>query len=593
MSARPRARPTLLSAVTAIVPPRLTKKLDANPTAAATWTWTVRDAETTVVTDGGETVTLRHLPPAGPGAVVGALDDLRCTCLLSPRCFHLLAVVAALEPDESAPSPAAPVPPAADAPVPESAPAALSPSQIAAARLAWRTGSEVLLAGAMATGAALQADLLRAAHEARAEGLHRLASATFRVVRSVRALRAEAPEFTLGGYTGELRDLLETARALGGDGAAPREVHRFLGAARRAYTAAGDLRLVGLATEPVVAGTGYAGVVTYLADTKGRVWTVSDVLPASPDRARAAYDGGARIGDVSVSHRRLAREGLFVRGATGSEDGRLGAGSGVRAVRAGPSTWDDEAARGLWEAPLEAQLARAYRALSGEERSGAGTLLFAAGVVRGADGDALVLEAAQPRGTQPLRLVAPSDHAELGYRDNLRKLGRAPGLPLRVMGRLLPDRPHTMAALAAGPASAADDASPRLRLPAEWGDRVCLGLDKLQSAHLPGAASREAVVRLAEGPRVDPLIALQRRLQRMALAGARSIPPAAVPEVLREAASVERRLMPAGGALLRALAGAVESRADDRSAVLARAWLAATTYERAARRDLERAAWLA
>jgi hypothetical protein len=590
VSARPRARATLLSEVTAVMPPRLTKKLDANPAAAAAWTWTVGDTETTVVTDGGETVTLGHLAGA---RVVGALADLRCTCLLSPRCFHLLAVVAALEPEEAAPRDPAAAPSSAPA-----APADLAPSQVGAARLAWRTGSEVLAAGAMGTGAALQADLLRAAHEARAEGLHRLASAAFRVVRSVRNLRAEAPEFALGAFTGELRDLLETAHALGGDGGAPRELDRFVGTARREYTAAGDLRLVGLATEPVIAGNGYAGVVTYLADTRGRVWTVSDVLPAAPERARTAYDGGARIGEVSVSHRRLAREGLFVQGATGSADGRLGAGAGVRAVRSGPTTWDDEAVRALWAPSLDAQLVRAYRALSGEERTGAGTLLFVAGVVRGTEGHALVLEVTDPNRQHAdesaqglLRLIAPSDHADLAYRDNLRQLGRAPGLPLRAMGRLLPDRPRTLAAIAAGPGPAA--AAPALRLPPDWGGRVALGLDRLQAAHVTGAAPREAIAHLPEVESIDPLMPLQRRLQRMALGGARSLPTAAVPELLREANAVERRLMPAGAALFRAVAGAVESPGEGRAATLARAWLAAATYERAARRAIERAAWLA
>src|SRR6185437_7945307 len=117
---------------------------------------------------------------------------------------------------------------------------------------------------------------------------------------------------------------------------------------------------------------------TYVCDGQGRVWTISDVMPGDAARARAAYDAGVRMGDTSIAHRRLCREGLFVQGATGSRDMRLGAGASVKAVRSGQTAWSDGGPRALWEVPLEAQIERAYAALAlpGAARSAGAMLLF-------------------------------------------------------------------------------------------------------------------------------------------------------------------------------------------------------------------------
>jgi hypothetical protein len=70
-------------------PARLVKKLDAEPRVAETWTWAADGDRWTVTTDRGEVVTL-----TGPRLATPA--DLSCSCLLAPRCLHLLAVVAIL-----------------------------------------------------------------------------------------------------------------------------------------------------------------------------------------------------------------------------------------------------------------------------------------------------------------------------------------------------------------------------------------------------------------------------------------------------------------------------------------------------------------
>jgi hypothetical protein len=554
------------------------------------------------------------------------LEHARCSCLLSPRCFHLLAVVALLEPETAPEASGADLGPvggatataaavagaaaaagagavagagagaaAAVATVAEKAPPfQLSGSRIEAAQFAWRVGADLLSSGATSAGAVLQAELLRAAHEARGEGMYRLSAAALRAVRGVRALRSEAPEFDLGDYIDDLRELLATAHALGGyDGAPHGGAADFVGEARRAYLPAGDLRVIGLATEPVVAASGYAGVVTYLCDDRARVWTVSDVTPGDAARVRAAYDAPVRMGDTSVAHRKLAREGLFVQGATGSADMRLGAGSGVKAVRAGASSWTDRAARALWDEPLPRQLARAYGALSitASARPAGATLLFVRGRIAGADRDALLLDVGDEPGHGALiRVVAPSDHEELCYLENLRTLAREPGLVVLLVGRIVAEAPRTLAGLAVAPA--AEPGSPiTLRLPDEWGGRAMLGLDRLQGSHFSQTAPAVSVAEVSE-PGVDPLAVYRRRVQRLALGGARCLSPGALTEIATEAAVLEARLLPGAAGSLRSIAAA---RRKPKSGVdagaLAMAWLRAVTYEARARREVERAGW--
>lgn len=590
MTDRPRAHPTLLAAVAQAVPARIAKKLDGSPRAAEAWTWARADARWTVTTDGGETVTLH-------AEVVSEVGQLACSCLLSPRCFHVLAVAAALAVDAGE-APAAPEP-SAEPPAPPdevaAAPATFAPSeaQAAAGRAALAAADAVLAAGASGVGVVLLGELLRAGHAARVAGLPRLASAASRVAESARALREEKPEFTLGAFTAAIAELAEVAGAF----ARGRPSSAHVGVARREYEGVGNLRVVGLGCEPVIA-SGYAGVVSYVVDGAGRIWTLNEIVPAAdPGRALSAYGMSVRIGDTSVPHRALVREGLFVEGATGSRDLRLGAGNKPKAVRTGPTTPDDAALAALFAPPLEAQVARAYAALGAplEERAASSSLVFVDVVVLGEAGRALAVAARRPD-EEPirLRLVPPSDASSLAYVDNLRALARAPGLRLRVAGHLVPASPRTLAAvIVLAPPTAPDEPSAagaaRLALPADWGGRVCLGLDRLQSAHFARggdvAAAPPALAAVA-GSAPDPLAALRRRLERLAMGGARTLGPGALRSVDHERAALARAMMPEAARALGALATAAARRER-----LADAWLSLAVYERTATRHLWRAAW--
>ena len=94
MSPRPSIDAGLAAAVLGGAPARVTKRLDAAPAAAEDWTWTEAPDGSWTIEAGGEQVTLQPV-----GGSITAAGQLTCTCLLSPRCFHLLATVRRLEPE--------------------------------------------------------------------------------------------------------------------------------------------------------------------------------------------------------------------------------------------------------------------------------------------------------------------------------------------------------------------------------------------------------------------------------------------------------------------------------------------------------------
>ena len=63
-----------LASLAAVVPPRITKRLDANPAAAGAWAATEGPDGYVVATDGEDRVTVT-------GDVVHSIDQIACTCL--------------------------------------------------------------------------------------------------------------------------------------------------------------------------------------------------------------------------------------------------------------------------------------------------------------------------------------------------------------------------------------------------------------------------------------------------------------------------------------------------------------------------------
>ncbi|MEU3255696.1 hypothetical protein [Streptomyces sp. NPDC006997] len=503
----PPVAPSVTAELVAALSPRLRKRLDAGVAKLAARP-VVRDGDTVRIAVDDETDVTLHLS----GAAVSSADAIRCGCLLAPDCLHRAAaasaapVAAAAPPSQETsdgPPPddhtaeATAVPREAETEAPRRVDSQPHPDAVAAARAVFDAGAAVLDTGTDGAGAVAQAELLRAAHTARLAGLHRAFAAAVSVVTEVRAARSGDPGYRLADLTRALAELLTVAHRLphatGADLAALR------GTARQPYRPDGSLRLYGLFSEPVLTATGYAGAVTWTADAHGRLYTVSDVAPGGPSRATGAAGRTVRIGDTALTHRELSRAGLAVSGATVSPTGRLGAGAGVRAVRASGAAWRAEPLDRLWAVPAAEQVARAL--------DGGQDLLFLEATLRGAvretTGDCLLADCAG----RPLRLATAHDDPALPYRDNLRLLAAAGGRPLRIVARLAPGQLPRALLLAT-------------EHPTDPDTRVDLGLDRLRLADLPTGAVPPPAMAVAAGHEA-PLHLLRRRVHQTVSGGRR------------------------------------------------------------------------
>lgn len=471
---KPRAHPALLSQLAAQISPRLLKKLDADPQVALGWSW---HDDGRVETSGGETVTLTLTD-----GCLSSLDDLSCSCLLAPKCLHRLAVLSVLEPDTGEDSSAGDDGKEAASDVPSPLPSeGLTSSQSEAVEGLWRVAVAFLQGGGQSCGVVGQGELLRAGFACREAGLYRAHASAVRVAQGARALRADEPSFSLETWTEAVGEMLLVAHQLR-RGQTDTE---WLGTARRRYDAVGNLKLWGLFSEPVLTATGYAGVVTWFADARGRLYQLPDVAPGEAERVRQAYRAGHPLNGVSLAHRELSRTRMLLQGATASADGRLGSGQKVQGTTSGASLWSDLDLSPLWE----------------KGPASPTDLIFVHGEVLGAERDVLLLRT--ERGL--LRLTSPSQ-GDLPGRDNLALLARSPGRSYRFVARLHPRQALTATALAFG----ADRVE-------EWNGRCNLGCDRMHASHFEEIASRALELELPEEPR--PFDELFRGLQRVALVG--------------------------------------------------------------------------
>ncbi|MGW0943158.1 hypothetical protein ACWD4O_11465 [Streptomyces sp. NPDC002623] len=570
----PPVAPAVTAELVEALSPRLRKRLDAGIAKLAARP-VVREGDTVRIAVDDDTDLELH----APGGTVTDANAIRCGCLLAPDCLHRAAAASAAPvaddiPDAS-PEASQEEPAEDEGAAQPSAVETAAPDQLAVARAVFEAAAAVLAAGTDGSGAVLQAELLRAAHSARLAGLPRAAASAVSVVTGVRAARSADPAYRLPDLVDALRGVLGVAHRL--PFATGRDLAELRGSVRQPYTPDGSLRLYGLFSEPILTASGYAGAVTWTADAEGRLYTVSDVAPGGPGRAIGAADRAVRIGDASLTHRELSRAGLAVSGATVSPTGRLGAGAGVRAVRAAGAAWNEAPLDRLWAVPAAQQVARA---LSGGPGEGHGLLFLdvtLAGAVREATGDCLLADC----DGLALRLAMAHDDPALPYRDNLRLLAAARGKRLRIVARLAPG-PVPRALLLAAEHPAGDEA------------RVDLGLDRLQRADLPPAAAAPA-----SAPSVDeaPLHLLGRRVQQTVSGGRRVL------SFPGNGAGDGGRLRRVGLATAADLLDELQAAAADRSRDafgrllpadadrFARAWLASAVYTAEVERALCAAAW--
>lgn len=620
----PQVAASVLAELTEQAPNRVRKKLDRDPQLAAGWQWEIVD-NVCRIDAGGEQVELQPNEHR-----VERVEQVRCSCLLSPRCFHVLATLSILPIAEAAAAVAAspesennddqsssgadeqsgsvggePDVAAAD-PQTGSITEFTKPTeaQREAARQAWLGAATMLAGGARAAGVLSQAALLRAAHECRLAGLHRLGNATLRLVASLRECRDNADTFESDSLLADLLELFRCSRVLQQD----RPVASgWYGVARRRYTPRPFLKVHGLCCEPLVTRSGYAGVVSYFADEDGRLYSVSDVRPGDAERISAAYRGGLDLGGVTSPHRDACRASLLMQHGSTSDDGRIGGGQKAKGVVQSSAGWTEPAIESLFARPLDEQITRVFEqlTLSEEQRRAGWDLLFVHGELLGGDGASLVLQLPD---AAHLQLLCPSFADRLAFADNFRQLSRRQGA-VRCIARLLPGEFGAAMLIALAQhanddgqtAQAADsDGLPAAwQLPEAWNGRVNVGLDKLQGSHLLKPSDRaELTAEVDRDALDDGLDSLRRRLRAIALGGRHSRLGAA--EMRREIQRLDRQLLPTGALLLERLTIAnspsdvdhLGSRFPADPEPLAHAWLAGAVYENAARAKQLESHWL-
>ncbi|MET7705796.1 hypothetical protein [Micromonospora sp. NPDC005413] len=612
----PPVLPEVTAAAVAALPPRLHKRLDAAVERLAGVPVGRVDGGVSVDCDVEALVTLTP----GPTGAVTEGHQARCSCLLAPRCLHRTAVLVAC-----------PVADPVTRPDPASAGASSAPdgngaktgrtersaagragqhtaptkAQRAAAGALWRAAAAVLAAGVPAAGAVPQAELLRAAHSARLAGLPRAESAALRTVRGLRAQRERQAGHRLAELVEVLHDLLYVVGRLAAGDPDP----ALVGILRRAYQPDGTLEVYGVCREPVISANGYAGVVTHLVAADGRRLSFGDVKPGGPKRARDCARAVTEMGAVAVNHAVLARGGLRITGTMVSPDGRLGAGKGVRASPLTETDWATGPLAELFARPLAEVVTAQLAADDPEDPIRAGTALVGGDLmVVGAVGDqVLARELAPATDTGPerapvpdgpvIRLAPVGSHPMLAHVANLRRLASRPGLRIRVVGRLDPDRASTLRPLAVGPVPGA---ATTLRLPADWHGRADLGYDEIQGGHLPPrdpAAMTEPVLAVGADAVAESPLWRVRRLVELAVSGGRR----AVVEAARgEGTGPLRR---AGFTTAATVAAALIDESDRRGRDAfgrrtdpdpdryAWAWLATAAHLAATERELIRSSW--
>lgn len=173
-----------------------------------------------------------------------------------------------------------------------------------------------------------------------ARDLHRLRSAG--LVTADRALTAyyqnlsAPPKLRASAFASALVNLHLLSR-LGPE----EDASALLGQARGAYREIGGLSLVPLFAAPIITASGFAGVEATFVDASEKTWSVARVRPGDAANVESAYRVDPIWRELSAPIRLLSRHRLLVSGATARADGRLGAGSKVRASLGAESTgWE-------------------------------------------------------------------------------------------------------------------------------------------------------------------------------------------------------------------------------------------------------------
>jgi hypothetical protein len=612
MSQRPTIAPDVLATIISAAPERLQKKLDREPRVADNWTWEDSGSEWKI-TAGEEEVRI-------PAGTITEVAHVKCTCLLSPRCFHVLAVlnvaeIAAadveteVEGNQSASNgtehDASPV---ADVESPGSAWAAVTESQRLAADQMFEASAAILTSGLRASGAVLQSRLLRAIHECRAEGLHRLAAAGLRLMNNLRLLRDGDDQFSSVVAEHDFREVFEVCvrihRSIQCSGQVPVE---WIGIARRSYEPLNSLKLHGLFCEPILTRSGYGGVVTWLIAEDGWIGSVSDVQPGDAGRIHQAWRSGVSLAGLSLSHRELSQKCLLISKGTRSIDGRLGGGESARAIAIAGQGWNAAPVVQRFQRPLIEQIRHVFTNQKETDflKPAGSDLVFFVATVLGFAGQELIVRAADSIAI--LRLAISVDDDKVGFRASLKMLSRAPGLELRCIGRVDPNATGRIALLAIAPAESDTLDAPNLVV-RELNPVYSIGLEEITRSQLSAAQAQPVELELkgaasfssASVSTVSLDDSLERWLRAIIIGGRHAIPQGFVSSAVRDAARLKANLRPTAASLLHSLTHSTIATNTDLSGVrftenptiLAEKWLAAAIGSDASKTYVQMQQWM-
>ncbi len=602
---RPLIAPRLLASLIEQAPARIRKRLDSSPQAAESWVWQPGEQGWKIDT-GQQTVTLR--PRNGR---LDAMEQVECTCLLSPKCFHLLACLTQLPTGTPRDHAAEDGTDVGEADTGESTghtvrQVAVSRPMKTAAEESWKAVQSVLQVGGRACGTLIQAALLRASHDCRTAGLPSLANQLLRIVEGIRRVRAMSDNADSETLRRDVLAALETASELRRNDRVPIWV---AGITRRTFEPADCSKLAGWFAEPVLTRSGYTGICVYFLDDGQNVYHLSEVKPSDANLVASVYRGGIALGSLTLSGRELCRQRLHVLKPTVSLDGRLGRGQATRWQTTGSSPFHDESWHGRFAAPIATQLDAVFAMaqIPVDARAAGWNLISFDAIVLGAQGGALLVHV---QGCErPWHLEIALDEPELPFRENLEMLAQAPGLALRCVGRCRLDQAGHVDALAIGEPSSCiapdddgkGDSQPRLCLPTEWEGRCNLGLDRLQRHHIAHAyPQRDPPEVVAAAARSDDgLYEINRYLQVVTLGGCRALTAIGAQPSQRSRRTIAAGGYPTGADLLELLSVAAHSSAQGPSSVvansagpdLAETALACSVYVDAARREFHRQCW--
>ncbi|MEV7023156.1 hypothetical protein AB0O00_13505, partial [Kitasatospora sp. NPDC093558] len=280
-------------------------------------------------------------------------------------------------------------------------------------------------------------------------------------------------------------------------------------------------------------------------------------------------------------------------------------------VRATGTAWTAEPAAALWAEPVAAQVRRALaaQAVPYETRPAGSDLLFldvtllgptSAGPTADAPGAAPRLLARCGEDGPVVALRAAHDHPGLAHRGNLALLAAAPGLRLRVIGRLERAARPELRLLAIGtPEAEVGAGAPTLALPADRAGRVNLGLERLQAADVPAtSAVPDSPDDPSDAPVDPPAHLLTRRIEQAVTSGRNVLAPSPTTTATDGARLREAGLATAADLLDALRTAATDHRRDvfgrvipDDHRTFTTTWLAAAHYTEALATALCQAAW--